>query len=95
METAFQGLVLLKIFLILVQGCGTYGTQITAGKGRLEDIGRIHCPLAGSGTDQGMYLIDKEDVTAVRLDDFIDDTLKTFLEFALVLGASHQGTHIK
>ena len=95
LETAFQGLVLFKVLLILVQGGGTYGAQITAGQGRLENVGGIHGALAGSGTHQSVYLIYEQDVVSVGLDDLVDYALETLLKFTFVLGTGHEGTHVE
>ncbi len=35
--------------------------QFSPGKCGLEDIGSVHCTLAGAGPDQGMDLVDEQD----------------------------------
>ena len=96
LETAFEGLVLLEILLIFVEGGGSDGAQFATGQRRLQDVGRIHRALAGrTGTDQRVDLINEKDDLAVGLDDLLDDAFQTLLELALVLGAGHQSTHIQ
>ena len=42
LETALKGLVLLEVLAVLLDGGGADGPQFSTGKGRLQDIGRIH-----------------------------------------------------
>ena len=42
-----------------------------------------------------MNLVDEEDDAAFRLGHLVDDALQTFLELTLVLGTSHQCTHVE
>ena len=95
LETAFQGLVLLEVLLVLVQRGGTDAAQFAPGQGRLQYVGGIHGPLTLSGTHQRVYLVDEEDNLPVTLRDVLDDTLQTFLKLTLVLGTGYQGTHVQ
>ena len=95
LETAFEGLVALEVFLVLVQGRRSDGPQFAAGQGRLEDVGGVHRARGASGADQGMDFIDEEDDLSVALHDFLDDPLEPFLKFALVLGAGNQGAQVE
>ena len=81
--------------MILVQRCGTDGTQFAAGQGRLQDVGGIHSPLAAAGTHQRVYLVDEQDDASLGLRHLVDDRLQTFLELALVLGTGHQCAHVE
>ena len=95
LETTLQGLVGLKILLVLIQGRRTDGPQFAAGQGRLQDIGRIHGAGGLSGTHQGVDFVDEEDDLALAVNDFLDDALEPFLKFALVFRTGDQGTHIQ
>ena len=95
LEASFQGLILLEVLLILVQGGGTNAAQFAAGQSWLQDIGCIHGPFSLARTHQGVYLVDKEDDVALALLHLVDDRLESFLKLTLVLGSSHQGTHVE
>ena len=95
LETTLKGLVLLEILLIFVQRRSTNGTQLTTCEGRLQEVCGIHRAFSTASTHEGVNLVDKEDYLTLRLDDGIDDTLQTLLELTLVLGTSHEGTHIE
>ena len=95
LESALQGLILFEVFLILIQGGGTDGTQFTTGQGWLQDIGGIHRTLTTTGTYQRVDLIDEEDDAAFCLRHLVDDALQTFLEFTFVFRTSHQRTHVE
>ena len=95
LESAFQSLILLEVFLILVKGRCTDGTQFTTGKGWLQDIGSIHSPLTTTSTHKGVNLIDEEDDTTIGTCNLRDNTLQSFLELALILRTCHKSTHIE
>ena len=95
LETAFKSLVLLEVFLILVEGSGTHGTQFTTREGWLEDIGSIHCALTTSCTYESMYLIDEEDDLAIGLLYFADHVLQSFLKFAFIHSTCNKCAHIE
>ena len=59
LETTLEGLVLLKVLLILVERCGTNSSQLATRKGRLEDVCRIHRSAALTRAHKGVNLIYK------------------------------------
>ncbi len=85
LEAADQRLVLLEVLLVFIQGGGPDGTQVAAGQGGLEDVGRVHRPVAAAGPDEGVDLVDEEDVLSVAARDLLDHALEPLLEVALVL----------
>ena len=95
LESAFQRLVLLEVFLVLVERSGTDASHLTTGKCRLQDVCSIHRTFAFTGTDQSMYLVDKEDDAALTLCHFLDDALQPFLELALVHSTGHERAHVE
>ena len=95
LETAFQSLVFLKVFLILVQGGSTDASQLTACRSRFQNIGGIHCSLAFTGAYQCVDFVDEQNDVSFRFLHFIDDGFQTFFEFALIFGSCNQCTHIQ
>ena len=95
LETALQGLVLLEVLLVLVQGGGADGAQLAARERGLEDIGGVHGAGGAACAHQRVDLVDEEDDLAVAVHDFLDHALQPLLEFALVLGACDQRAHVQ
>ena len=62
---------------------------------RYEVFHGVKRPVGLAGAYDGMELVDKEQDLAVTLLYVLQDRLQTLLEFAPVLGACHQGTHIQ
>ena len=95
LKTAFEGLVLLEVFLVFLKGSGTYASELTSGEGRLEDVGGIHGSVALSGPHKGMDLINEEDDATLGFGDLTDNALQTVLELSLVHGTCHKGSHVE
>ena len=73
LETTLQGLVLLEVLLVLVEGRGADAAQFSTSQGRLENVGSIHSTAALASTHKGVDLIDKQNDFAVCLGDFVND----------------------
>ena len=95
LETAFEGLVLLEVFLELVERRGSDGPQLAPRKGRFEDVRGIHRPRRLAGADQRVDLVDEEQYLALAGRNLLHDGFQTLLELALVLGACDQRTHVQ
>ena len=95
LETALEGLVLLEVLLVLVQGGGAYGSQFSPCEGRLQDVGGVHGTGTAAGTDQGVNLIDEEDDLTVAFDHFLYHSLQSLLELALILGSRDERAHVQ
>ena len=95
LETPFECLIGLEIFLIFVQCRCTDRPQVTPCQRRFEDIGCVHGSAGFTGTYEGMDLIDKEDDLTGCGDHFVHDALQTLFELTLVLGACDEGSHIE
>ena len=95
LEAALQGLVFLKVLLILIECGGTNGTQFATGQRRLQDVGGIHCTLAAACTHQRVDLIDEKNDAALAARDLIDHALQALLKLTLVLRTSHQRAHVE
>ena len=59
LEAAFQGRVALHVFAVLVGGGGADALEFAAGQRRFENVGRIDRALGGTGSDQGVQLVDE------------------------------------
>ena len=89
LETAFKGRIAFNVLAILVESGGAYTLKFTAGQGRLENVGRIYGPFGGTGTNEGMDLInDKNHIAGSSY--FFHDLLEALFEFTSVFGTSHQ-----
>ena len=95
LETAFERLVLLEVFLELVERRGADRAQLAAREGRFEDVGRIHRPRRLAGAYERVYLVDEEQDFAFRGDHLLHDGFQTLFEFALILRAGDQRTHVE
>ena len=94
LETALQGGIPFDVLAVLVQRGGTDALELTAGEGRLENVGGVDRPLSSSGTDQGVHLVDHENHVPSRL-DLLHDLFEALFELTSVLGAGHQQAYIK
>ena len=64
LEAALEGLVLLDILAVLVEGGGADDLYLTAGEGRLEDVARVHGALTLTGGGDGVDLVNEQDDVA-------------------------------
>ena len=94
-EAPLQRGVLLDVLAVLVKSGGPDAVQFTAGKHRLEHVAGVHGALGFAGSDHGVKFVDKDDDTAFRLGDFVEDGLEAFLEFTAELGAGNQGAQVE
>ena len=95
LEAAFQRLVLLKIFLILLERRGADASQLAAGQGGLQDVGGVHGALALAGPHEGVYLVDEEDDASLGARHLVDDAFQPFLKLALVFRPGHESSHVE
>ena len=95
LETALQGGVLLNVHAVLLESRRADAVQLAAGQHGLEHIAGIHRAVGLAGADDRMQLINEKQNLAVASLDVLEDSLETLLEFAAVLGARDQGSHIQ
>ncbi len=95
LEAAFQGRVLFHVLAELVEGSGADTVELSTGKGRLQQVGRVHGPLGGARAHQGVHLINEKDDVPFGLGDLLDHRLEPLLELAAVLGAGDERTHVQ
>ncbi len=93
LEAALEGGIRFDVLAVFVQRGGADDLQLAAGKGGLEDVGRVHGGAGRAGTDQHVDFVDKED--GAGLLQLVDDALEAFLELAAVHRTGHQGTNIQ
>ena len=70
LESAFQCLILLEIFLIFVQCGGTDGAKFATGKCWLEDVCGIHSAFSAAGSYEGVDFIYEENDSSLGSSDF-------------------------
>ena len=95
LETTFQCFVLFKIFLVLFQGCSSNGAQFSPCQSRFQNVGSVHGTLCGTGTHQGVDLINEQHDLSVRSNHLLDHTLQPLLKLSAVFGACHQCPHVQ
>ena len=95
LEPSFQSRILFDIFSILVKRRCTDAAQLTAGKHRFKQIGRIHASFCLAGTDQIMDLVDEQDNAALCILHFFQNRFQTFFEFTPVFRTGNQRSHIQ
>src|SRR4029453_11592028 len=95
LEASLEGGVLLDVLAVLVEGRGADGVELAAREHRLEQVGRIHRALGGSGTDHGVELVDEQDDLSVAVLDLLEDGLEPLLELAPEFGAGDEGTEVQ
>jgi hypothetical protein len=70
------------------------GLQLAAGEHRLEDRRGVDGALGGTGTHEGVELVDEEDDVAAGA-DLLEHLLEALLEVAAVAGAGDQGAEVE
>ena len=94
LEPALQGGVLLDVLAVLVEGGGADGLELATGQHGFEDAGGVDGPLSGTGTDEGVDLVDEQHDVAAGF-DLLEHLLQAFLEIAAVAGTGDQGTQVE
>ena len=96
LEAALQRGVLFDVLAVLVERRRTHQPQLTAGQHGFDHVARIHRGFpGGTGTDDGVQLVDERDDLPGRILDVVEDGLEALLELTAVLGARHHGTQVE
>ena len=95
LKPAGQGGVLFHMLAVLIQRGGPHAVQFAPRQRRLQQVGRIHRPVALAGSDQGVHLVDEQDDRALGGGDLVQHRLQPLLELAAILGPGDQGTHVQ
>ena len=69
--------------------------QVAARQRRLEQVRRIHGAIGLAGADDGVHLVDEENVEAGRAGDFLHYRLEPLLELAAIFRAGNQRAEIE
>ena len=93
-KAAFQRGVLLDMGAELLIGGGADELQFAPGKHRFQDAGGVDGALGGTGTHDGVELVDKQDGGAVPHQLF-QQVFQPLFKIAPVFGARHQTGHIQ
>ena len=94
LEAALEGGVLLEVLAVLVERGGADGLQLAAGEHRLEDRRGVDGALGGTGTHEGVELVDEQDDVAAGA-DLLEHLLEALLEVAAVAGAGHERAEVE
>ena len=94
LETAGQSHILFNMFLIFINGRSANALQFPTGQGRLENIGRIHGTFDGTGTDELMELVNKEDDRRIVANSF-NNLFDTFFKFTAIFRTGNEAGHIE
>ncbi len=95
LKAALQRRVLFDVLAVLVERGRADAAQLAASERRLEHVARVHRPLRGAGTNQGVQLIDEEDHGAVRRRDLLEHRLEAVLELAAILAAGDHRAEVE
>ena len=91
LEPAFQCGILLDILAVFGDGGRADHLKTAARQHRFENVGGVSRAFGGTGSDQGVDFVNKENHIAV-LHDFVNHRLNAFLKFTAVLGTGdHAG----
>ena len=94
LEPALERGVLLEVLAVLVERGGADGLQLTAGQHRLEDAGRVDRALGGTGTDEGVDLVDEQHDVAAGA-DLLEHLLQALLEVTAVARTGDEGAEVE
>ncbi len=95
LETPFESLVFLEIFLVFVERGGTDASQFAARKCRFQNVGCVHCAFALSGSYKRVDFVDEKYNLAFGTNHFVHHRFQSFLKLALVFGACHERAHVE
>src|SRR5699024_8044417 len=94
LEPTFQSRIFFNVFAVFIQGGCTNGLQFTTGQHRFQNRCGIDGAFRGTGTHQGVDLVDEQDdVTAGP--DFFEHLFQAFFEVTTVTGPGNQRTQVQ
>ena len=89
LEATLEGRVLGEVLAELLGRGSTDNLKSAAREHRLKHGARVDGALGGTGTDDGVHLIDKQD-DIVGFGGLLDHVLEALLKLAAILGARHE-----
>ena len=84
LEAPLKSRILLDVFAVLVKRRRSDTAQLAAREGGLEEVTRVHCPVAGSSAHHRVDLVYKEDNLARRLLHLGQHRLEPLLKLAWI-----------
>ena len=94
LEAALQRLILFDVLAVLGKGGGADHLNLSAGQGRLQDVGGVHRALGVACAGDVVNLVNEQNDVARSL-YLADQAFHSLLELAAELGARHQGGQIQ
>ena len=95
LEPSLQGFIGLKILLILIKGGAADGPEFSTGKGRLQDVGSVHCAACAASAHKGVDFVDEKDDLSGAVHNLLHNALQTLLKLTLILCARNERAHIQ
>ena len=95
LKTTLQGWIFFNILAIFVQGGRAYAAELPPRQRGFQHVRGVHGALRRTGSHDRMDFVYEEDYFPLRGRYFLEDRLQTFLEFAPVFGAGHEGADIE
>lgn len=96
LEPTLECRILLDVLAVLLQRGGTDEPQLPARQHRLDHVARVHRGLTcGTGTDDGVHLVDECDDLPSGVLDVVQDGLEAFLELAPILRTGDHRTEVE
>ena len=94
-DAALERRVLFDVLAILVESGGADGTQLSAGKRRLQHVRGVDRALGSPGADERVQLVDKKDDLALRVFDLFQHSLQPVFKFAAIFRARQHRSQIE
>ncbi|CAI8161959.1 MAG: Uncharacterised protein [Synechococcus sp. CC9902] len=94
LEATLQSGIPFDVLAVFIEGCCSDALKFTPCQSRLQDVGGIDGSLCGTGTDQGVHLVDHQDHVSCGL-DLLHDLFEPLLKFTPVLGTCNQQTDVE
>ncbi|MNS52490.1 hypothetical protein D3C72_852070 [compost metagenome] len=95
LETAGKGRILFHMLAIFIERGGADAVQLTAGKGGLQEVGRVHRAIGLAGADQRVHLVDEQDDAAVFGLHLVQHSLQTLFKLTAIFRTGNQRAHIE
>ena len=95
LEAALQSGVLFDRLPVLVQGGGADDADLPPAQGGLDDVSGVYGALGAARAHDGVQFVDEQQNSSLRLANFLQHCLESFLELPPVLCARDERAHIQ
>ena len=95
LESSLERSVLLNVFLVFLQGCGSDDSQFASRKHWLQQIRSVHRAVRLSSAQKQVHLIDKQNDLALALLHFVHHSLQSLFELSSVFGTCDQSSQVQ